>query len=451
MKLNKKYIYPKTIREAINGKRHYNINDGKYKLPSVTTILSATQDPEKTASLNAWRLKMGEDNAARIVEESAARGTAMHKILEKYILEEGYLDETVVGKQAHNMAIRVIEQGLSNISEYYGTECTLYYPGLYAGQTDLVALHKNELAIVDFKQTNKPKKREWIEDYCIQLAAYAMAHNYVYKTNIAKGVVMMCSKDNYYQEFVIEGKEFQKYMHKFLEKVDQYYKPNRTFKNRGEKWDYRVKITIRNDRLLKAIEKNKIHSVRKFCMLYDIDYGKTCHIISGKLKPLNKKGNPIAIVNKILDCLNISLEDAFTERQLKGFVKTNYQISMSEDNLKQLISPIKNQEHKFIEKDVKLKISEAFSRRLNPREEKILRLRYGFGDEKENSLSEIAKIFNVSKSRIGEIIKRAEIKLKHPSVSNNIINTGFAEIYTKVKLDNELIKNAQRGAKINGL
>lgn len=224
MKLNKKYIYPKTIREAINGKRHYNINDGKYKLPSVTTILSATQDPEKTASLDAWRLKMGEDNATRIVEESAARGTAMHKILEKYILEEGYLDETAVGKQAHNMAIRVIEQGLSNISEYYGTECTLYYPGLYAGQTDLVALHKNELAIVDFKQTNKPKRREWIEDYCIQLAAYAMAHNYVYKTNIAKGVVMMCSKDNYYQEFVIEGKEFQKYMHKFLEKVDQYYK-----------------------------------------------------------------------------------------------------------------------------------------------------------------------------------------------------------------------------------
>ena len=224
MKLNKKYIYPKTIREAINGKRQYNINDGKYKLPSVTTILSATQDPEKTASLDAWRLKMGEDNATRIVEESAARGTAMHKILEKYILEKGYLDETVVGKQAHNMAIRVIEQGLSNISEYYGTECTLYYPGLYAGQTDLVALHKNELAIVDFKQTNKPKRREWIEDYCIQLAAYAMAHNYVYKTNIAKGVVMMCSKDNYYQEFVIEGKEFQKYMHKFLEKVDQYYK-----------------------------------------------------------------------------------------------------------------------------------------------------------------------------------------------------------------------------------
>ena len=122
------------------------------------------------------------------------------------------------------MAIRVIEQGLCNVPEYYGTECTLYYPGLYAGQTDLVAVHKGKDAIIDFKQTNKPKKREWIEDYCLQLAAYAMAHNFIYKTKITKGVVMMCSKDNYYQEFVIEGAEFQKYKHNFLRRVDEYYK-----------------------------------------------------------------------------------------------------------------------------------------------------------------------------------------------------------------------------------
>jgi genome maintenance exonuclease 1 len=167
---------------------------------------------------------MGVENAARIVDESAARGTAMHLILEKYIEKQGYLDLTQVGQQAHNMAIRVIEQGLCNISEYYGLEATLYYPGLYAGATDLVAVHKGQDAIVDFKQTNKPKKREWIEDYCLQLAAYAMAHNYVYKTSITKGVVMMCSKDNYYQEFVIEGEEFKKYKHQWLERVDQYYK-----------------------------------------------------------------------------------------------------------------------------------------------------------------------------------------------------------------------------------
>ena len=223
MKRNNNYIYPKTIREMIDGKRHYEIN-GIEKLPSVTTILKATEPDEKRESLQAWRDRVGEENATRIVDESAARGTAMHKILEKYILEEGYLDETEVGKQAHNMALRVIEQGLCNVQEYFGTECTLYYPGLYAGQTDLVAMHKGNIAIIDFKQTNKPKKREWIDDYFLQLGAYAMAHNFIYKTSISKGIVMMCSKDNFYQEFVIEGLEFQKHKHNFLRRVDEYYK-----------------------------------------------------------------------------------------------------------------------------------------------------------------------------------------------------------------------------------
>ena len=222
MKRNSSYRYPKTVREMVEGQRHYILNNEK--LPSVTTVLKHTESVEKRESLAAWRERVGEAEATRIVDSAGARGTAMHKILEKYILGEGYLDETTVGKEAHNMATQVINSGLSNITEYYGTECTLYYPGLYAGQTDLVAIHKGEDAIIDFKQTNKPKKREWIEDYCLQLAAYAMAHNFIYKTKITKGVVMMCSKDNYYQEFVIEGAEFQKYKHNFLRRVDEYYK-----------------------------------------------------------------------------------------------------------------------------------------------------------------------------------------------------------------------------------
>ena len=226
MKKNNIYRYPKTVREVIEGQRHYVIGHSHIteKLPSVTTILSATQSEEKRESLKAWRERVGEEEATRIVDQSGARGTAMHKILEKYILEEGYLDETEVGKQAHNMALKVIEQGLCNVSEYYGTECTLYYPGLYAGQTDLVALHKDDIAIIDFKQTNKPKKREWIDDYFLQLSAYAMAHNILFNTQITKGVIMMCSKDNYYQEFVVEGSEFQKHKHNFLRRVDEYYK-----------------------------------------------------------------------------------------------------------------------------------------------------------------------------------------------------------------------------------
>jgi hypothetical protein len=222
VKKNNSYRYPKTQREKIEGKRHYVFD--KEKLPSVTTILDQTQSAEKRESLAKWREKVGEDNATRIVDESAARGTAMHKILEKYVLDEGYLDETTVGKQAHNMALQVIQSGLSNVTEYYGTECTLYYPGLYAGQTDLVGIHKGQNAIIDFKQTNKPKRREWIDDYFMQLSAYAMAHNILFNTQITKGVVMMCSKDNYYQEFIVEGEEFKKHSHNFLRRVDEYYK-----------------------------------------------------------------------------------------------------------------------------------------------------------------------------------------------------------------------------------
>ena len=222
MKRNNNYIYPKTIREMIDGKRHYEIN-GIEKLPSVTTILKATEPDEKRESLQAWRDRVGEAEATRIVDSAGARGTAMHKILEKYIIEEGYLDLTNVGKEAHNMAMQVIQNGLSNVTEFYGSECTLYYPGLYAGQTDLIATHKGDMAVIDFKQTNKPKKREWVEDYCLQLAAYGMAHDFIYKTAITKAVIMMCSKDNFYQEFVIAGEEYRKYKHQWLERVNKYY------------------------------------------------------------------------------------------------------------------------------------------------------------------------------------------------------------------------------------
>ena len=223
MKINRKFRYPRTKREKIDGLRHYNINEGQWKLPSVTTILDKTQPAEKREALANWRASKGEAEATRIVDESAARGTAMHKILEKYIIEDGYLDLTENGIQAHNMAKQVIERGLCNMTEYYGSEVTLYYPGLYAGQTDLVGIHKGEDAIVDFKQTNKPKKREWIQDYFLQLGGYGMAHDYVYKTTINKAVIMMCSKDNYYQEFVIEGSEFREAKHNFLKRVTEYY------------------------------------------------------------------------------------------------------------------------------------------------------------------------------------------------------------------------------------
>ena len=222
MKWNKQFTYPKSMRSLINGKRHYDI--GNDKLPSVTTILSATQSEEKKKSLADWKARMGAQAADRVRDIAAMRGTAMHKYLECYINGSGHRDLTSIGKEAEPMAKRIIESGLGDLEEVWGQEVTLYYPGLYAGATDIVGIYEGKPAIIDFKQTNKPKKREWVLDYFAQLGAYCMAHNYVYGTKIQSGVILMCSKDLLFQKFEVEGKEFVKHQHEFLRKVDQYYK-----------------------------------------------------------------------------------------------------------------------------------------------------------------------------------------------------------------------------------
>ena len=228
IKWNKKFEYPKSIRTSIEGKRHYEITG--QKLPSVTTILSATQSPEKKAKLEEWKKRVGTQQADRIRDVSAMRGTAMHTYLEGYILGENHLDLTSIGQEAGKMAKVVIEKGLGDLGEVWGSEVTLYYPGLYAGATDVVGIYNGRESIIDFKQTNKPKQREWIGDYFVQLAAYAMAHNHVYGTKIQSGVILMCSKDCFFQKFEVSDKEFQGYMHEFLRRVDQFYqqKPDKT-------------------------------------------------------------------------------------------------------------------------------------------------------------------------------------------------------------------------------
>ena len=209
------------MRTSIEGRRHYEIT-GK-KLPSVTTILSATKSQEAIDSINRWKARVGEDQATRVKDQAAARGTNMHYHLEKYILGEGHKDLTDEGQVAGDMAQVIIDKGLCDLSEIWGSEVTLYYPGLYAGATDLVGVYDYEDSIIDFKQSNKPKRKEWIDDYFMQLGAYAMAHNQVYDTEITQGVILMCTPDNYFQKFQVKGKEFIKYQHKFLERLNKYY------------------------------------------------------------------------------------------------------------------------------------------------------------------------------------------------------------------------------------
>ena len=210
------YVQGKQIMDQ--GTRIYDV--AGHRLPSVTTILSKTKNQK---FLKEWKAKVGEKKAEEIKNLSSARGTAMHKYLESYIQEIGYEDFTGIGNEAKSMAEKVIEIGLAPVDEYYGSEVTMYYPGLYAGQTDLVCMHNGEDAIVDFKQSNRPKKKEWIEDYYLQIAAYAMAHDYVHKSTIKKGVIMVCTPDLYYQEFVVEGAELRQYKHKFLKRLDMYH------------------------------------------------------------------------------------------------------------------------------------------------------------------------------------------------------------------------------------
>ena len=223
LKWNKKFKYPTSTRALINGKRHYDVGTNE-KLPSVTTILQATQSEEKKQKLAEWQARMGQQRADRIRDISAMRGTSMHTYLEGYINDQRHLDLTALGQEAGRMANVVIEKGLGDLGEIWGSEVTLYYPGLYAGATDLVGIYNGRESIIDFKQTNKPKQREWIDDYFTQLAAYAMAHNQVYDTKIQSGIILMCSKDCFFQKFEVHDEEFQGYMHEFLRRVDQYYK-----------------------------------------------------------------------------------------------------------------------------------------------------------------------------------------------------------------------------------
>ena len=220
---NKKFEYPPSTRSLVKGQRHYEI--GVEKLPSVTTILSQTQPEEKKAKLAEWQRKVGKTEADSIRDQAAERGTIMHRIIEGYLTGERHADLSDLGTQAGVMAKTIWDQDLKdNMDEVWGTEVTVYYPGLYAGATDLVGVYNGAEIIGDFKQTNKPKRREWISDYFIQLAAYAMAHNYVYRTSIQSGVILMCSKDNIFQRFYVNPEEFKKYTFEWLRRVDLYYR-----------------------------------------------------------------------------------------------------------------------------------------------------------------------------------------------------------------------------------
>ena len=232
--ITQRYNYTPLNRETIDGKRHYCLPDGS-KVPSVTTILDRTKPAEAREALANWRKAVGEKRAQEITTEAANRGTRMHAYLEQYVLTTD-LKPLPGNPYAHPswfMAAEVILKGLQHVDEFWGTEVPLYYSGLYAGTTDLIGTWKGQPAIMDFKQSNKVKKKEYIGDYFLQLAAYAAAHNEMHNTNINTGVVLMAVQPKLqadgtystpeYLEFVIEGDEFAYWANEWMKRVELYY------------------------------------------------------------------------------------------------------------------------------------------------------------------------------------------------------------------------------------
>lgn len=225
-----KYNYTPLARESVEGKRHYALPDGS-RVPSVTTILEKTKPAEAKQALQEWRNRVGVERAQQITTEAANRGTRMHTYLERYVKNDdiGEFPSNPFAQPSWFMAAKVILDGLKHVDEYWGCEVPLYYSGLYAGTTDCVGVWKGQPAILDFKQTNKPKKREWIDDYFLQLAAYAAAHNDTHGTEINTGVILMCAKpvddnaDPVYQEFVLEPKDFAYWSDQWMRRVELYY------------------------------------------------------------------------------------------------------------------------------------------------------------------------------------------------------------------------------------
>ena len=217
----KRFDYTKLSRTSLDGKRVYQCPDGN-AVASVTTILDSTKD--KTHLLE-WRKRVGEETAKRITKEASGMGTRKHKYIENYINDGswGTPGSNPYSQQAFKMAQVVHENALKDVNEIWGSEVGLYFPKIYAGTTDCVGQYKGNPCIIDFKQTNKPKKKEWVEDYFLQLVAYAEAHNEVYGTDIKEGHVFMCSRKLDYQQFDITPITYNHYKKEWWNRVEEYY------------------------------------------------------------------------------------------------------------------------------------------------------------------------------------------------------------------------------------
>jgi len=216
--LRKKYRYQKLVRNDGPEGRTY----GDEKLPSVTRILDATRD---RAKIDEWVQRIGKEEAERIKTTAATTGTHMHSVIERMVAGKSLPRPTNwLMVKGYEMGYRLVMEQFRSVDEIWGSEITLYFPQRYAGTTDMVGVYKGKSAIIDFKQSNKPKRHEWITDYFHQLSAYALAHDALFGTNIEMGVIMVALQTGGTQVFTTTGHEFNTFKTGWLERVDKYHR-----------------------------------------------------------------------------------------------------------------------------------------------------------------------------------------------------------------------------------
>jgi len=218
----KLYQYPELVRVEMNDVRYYR--DSKQNLvPSVTTILSATGD---YSGIDAWKRRVGPITAKQVIDEATTIGSVVHLAIEKYLNGDDWeeFSDDRMGLIAHQIAKRFVNDCLGGIEEVWGLESGLVVDGLYAGTADCIGMFKGKPTIIDFKTAKKIKRKDWIEDYFLQGAAYANAHNVMYKTDIDSIAILMVDRDLLFKEFLIKNKEFESYTDKWKQRIISYYK-----------------------------------------------------------------------------------------------------------------------------------------------------------------------------------------------------------------------------------
>jgi RNA polymerase sigma factor (sigma-70 family) len=214
--------------------------------------------------------------------------------------------------------------------------------------------------------------------------------------------------------------------------------------------DYRVKITVRNDRILSKIESEYV-SVRNFCMAMNLEYQRITDLIRGT-SPINAKGEIKELVKKLMEALGCTIEELFTEKQLKGFVSHNkFETKVEEKDLMKIKQDIKPLELGMMEQDVTKVLNKIFHKFLTPREERVIRMRFGIGTWSDSTLAEVGLQFEVTQERIRHIEQNAMKKLSSPEVIDELRNAGIQDIFSKVDIKGPLIKKREekRLQKIN--